>query len=211
MVISFLWRPQKALEKWVSLSPPQHLQIQRPRDGRRHRAGLDRAQSCQVQTSTWPRMDQHLSCALSPERAWTQLCSAMGQQLPHDSHPSGFCAVSSCISRISQERAEISLPSQPEALPRMGFTPSPSNRSCVVCASSIYLNLLHLDPSQTLGRRTRLKSSMGWKWYQQHKILPPHPGLSSHQHHLLTCFSSPSKRKPGKNRAYSVTKRSDKP
>lgn len=104
MVISFLWRPRKAPEEWVSLSPPKHLQIQRPRDVRHHRAGQDRAQSCQIQTSTWPRglprTGQHLSSALSPERAWTQLCS-----VPHDSCPSGFCPVSSCISRIFQDRA----------------------------------------------------------------------------------------------------------
>lgn len=147
-MISFLWRPQKALEKWVSLSPPKHLQIQRPRDVRRHRAGPDGAQSCQVQTSMWPRglprMDQHLCCALSPERAWTQPCSVPWASSCHTTPSSRLlCCVQLHLQDLPGESCEISLPSQPEALPRTGFIPSPSNRSCVVCASSIYLNLLH--------------------------------------------------------------------
>lgn len=79
MLISFLWRPQKAPEKLLSLSPPKHLRIQRPRAVRYHRAGQDRAQSCQAQTSMWPqglsRMGKYLSSAPSPERAQKQLCS----------------------------------------------------------------------------------------------------------------------------------------
>lgn len=172
------------------------------------------AQRCET-SSCWPGQspglpspDQHVATRPSKDGSTPLLCSepregldtallrAMGRQLSHDSRPSGFCPVSSCISRISQDRAvrsrcQVNLSCCQERV----LFPPPSNRSCVVCASSIYLNLLHLDPSQTPGRRTTLKSSTHWKRYQQYEILPPHPGVSSHQHHLLTCFSSPSKRK----------------
>lgn len=183
------------------------------------------AQRCET-SSCWPGQspelpnpDQHVAKGPSKDGPTSLLCSEPREGLD----TALLCAtrllsfrILSCVQLHLQDlpgqSCEISLPSQPEALPRTSFIPSsPSNRSCVVCAPFIYLNLLHLDPSQTPGRRTTLKSSTRWKRYQQHKILPPHPGASSHQHHLLTYFSSPSKRKPGKNRPYSVTKRSDKP
>lgn len=72
------------------------------------------------QSSELPSPGQHVAMGPSKDGPTPLLCSepreglktallcAMGQQLLHDSRPSGFCPVSSCISRISQERAERS-------------------------------------------------------------------------------------------------------
>lgn len=173
-----------------------------------HHPGQKRAQSCQCS-------DQHMAlgppkdgpashiCYEPREGSEAALLHAIDQQWLYGSPLLSCifsCKISAPRSRC-QERDLFLI--QSLSLPLL-------NTSCVVCSHSISSNLLQSRPIPNSGQKDNAEviNVLGMVSGIQD---PPHPGASSHQHHPLTCFSSPPKRKPGKNRPYSVTKRSDKP
>lgn len=110
---------------------------------------------------------------------------------------SGFCHMSSCIFSISWEKdarscCQVNSTGCQErdlflicslSLPLL-------NKSCVVCSCSIYLNLLQSRPIPNSGQKHNTEVINTLETISETQD-PPHPGVSSHQHHPLTCFSSP--------------------
>lgn len=146
-----------------------------------------------------PRLGQHLTSATSPERARRRLCYVPLSSSCHTtlSCPSGFCHASSCIFSISWEKAarshcqvnsshcqeKVLFPIHSLSLPLL-------NTSCVVCSHSIYLNLLQSRPIPNSGQKDNTEVINVLETISEIQD-PSHPGVSSHQHHPLTCFSSP--------------------
>lgn len=149
-----------------------------------------------------PRSGQHLSSATSPEKARRWLC-----YVPSTSScrmtlfcPSGFCHASSCILSISWEKAarshcQVNSTSCQESVLFLirGLSLPLLNTSCVVCSHSIYLNLLQSRPIPNSGQKDNTEVINVLETISEIQD-PPHPGVSSHQHHPLTYSSSPQKK-----------------
>lgn len=149
-----------------------------------------------------PRLDQYLTCAMSPEKARRWLCymPSTSSCCTTLSCPSAFCHTSSCIFSISWEKAvrshcQVNLTHCQERVLFLICSLSLSllNTSCAVCSYSIYLNLLQPRPIPNSGQKYNTEVMNVLETISEIQD-PPHPGVSSHQHHPLTCFSSPQKK-----------------